>query len=300
MKWTVLLLLAAMACHPAATDEDDVEKPPAKKEEKKEPIGIVTAALLPAANAQPQLLGYATVVDLSELFASASQYAAADAQRQQAAAHLQSTNAELARQRLLNADDHNISDRAVQETAAAAATDAAAVRAAEASVHAAENAARQRWGAVLAHGVIADAPWARGLASGDTAVLEVAFNGDGPPPATVRVQARTARYLAAAPRVNARLLRASHYYLASPASEFPVGLSIDLYGSPATANGVVVPAAAVVWVNGAATVFVEDRPSHYAPHTIGAATHVPGGYVETSLPAGTRVVVQGAQQLAAE
>lgn len=295
MRWTALLLLAAVACRQA---DETAAAPEPKKEAAA--IGIVTAALAPATNVQPQLIGYATVVDLSELFASASQYAAADAQLQQAAAHLQSTNAELQRQRVLNADDHNISDRVLQETASAAASDAASVRAAEASVRAAQSAARQRWGAVLANGVIGNAPWARGLASGDTAVLEVAFNGDGPPPATIQVQSRTAHYLARTPRVNARLLRASHYYLAAPASEFPVGLTIDLHAVPASVNGVIVPAAAVVWVNGAATVFVEDRPSHYEPHTITASTHVAEGYVETSLAPGTRVVVQGAQQLAAE
>jgi hypothetical protein len=100
--------------------------------------------------------------------------------------------------------------------------------------------------------------------------------------------------------VNARLLRASHYYLASPASEFPVGLTIDLHGTASNSTGVIVPAAAVVWLNGVATVFVEDRPSHYEPHPIAATNHVPEGYVETSLTPGTRVVVQGAQQLAAE
>lgn len=297
MRSIAFLLLAVMACHPAAVDEDDAAASTPKP--KQPSLGIVTAELRPATNVQPQLIGYATVLDLSELFASASQVAAADAQRQQAAAHLQSTNAELRRQRVLNADDHNISDRVLQETAAAAAFDAASVHAAEVSLRAAQNAAQQRWGATLANGVIANAGWAHGLANGGTSVLEVAFNGDGAPPATVQVQSRTARHLARTPRVNARLLRASHYYLVAPASEFPIGMTIDLHGSAST-RGVIVPAAAVVWVNGAATVFVEDKPSHYEPHTITAASHVAGGYLDTSLPPGTRVVVQGAQQLAAE
>jgi multidrug efflux system membrane fusion protein len=294
VRRTAFLLLAVVACHRA----DEAAAPETKQQQA--PIGIVTAALLPAKNIPSQLIGYATVLDVSELFAAASQSAMADAQRQQAAAHLQSTRAELERQRVLNADDHNISDRALQETAATAASDAAAVQAADASLRAAQNAARQRWGAVLANGVLADAAWARGLADGDTAVLEVAFIADGAPPATVRVQSRTARYLARTPRVNARLLRASHYYLVAPASEFPVGMTIDLHASAANANGVLVPASAVVWVNGVATVFVEDKPSHYEPHAISAAEHGAEGYIDTSLAPGTRVVVQGAQQLAAE
>jgi hypothetical protein len=296
MRWAAFLLLAAMACHQAAAPDDDAKE--AESKSVKAPIGIVTAELQPSTNVKPQLIGYATVVDVSELFASAAQYAAAAAQRQQAAAHFESTSAELQRQRVLNADDHNISDRAVQETAAVAASDAAAVRAAEASLSATRNAARQRWGTVLADGVMANADWARGLASGQAALLEVAFNTDAVPPSTIRAQSHTARYLAATRRADARLLRASHYYLAAPASAFPTGMTIEVGASAGSPSAAIVPASAVIWVNGTATVFVEDLPAHYAPHTITAATHVPEGYVETSLPAGTRVVVQGAQQLA--
>jgi len=101
------------------------------------------------------------------------------------------------------------------------------------------------------------------------------------------------------PRVNARLLRASHYYLIAPASAFPVGMTIDIRGTRASAKGVVVPASAVVWVNGVATVFVEDTPEHYSKHPISATTHVPEGFIEASLAPGTRVVVEGAQQLLA-
>jgi multidrug efflux system membrane fusion protein len=313
MRAALLLSLAIVACNRASTDEHGVREPqlppssvPAAPQDTKAAAaaaalqdGIVVAALAPATNIQPQLIGYATVLDLSELFASASQYEAAQAQREQAAAHLQSTNAELQRQRVLNADNRNVSDRAVQETAATAASDAAAVRAAEASLRAAENAARQRWGAALASGVIRNAAWARGLARGDSALLEVAFSADGPPPATIQVQSRTARYLAQTPRVNARLLRASHYYLVAPGSQFPVGMTIDIHGNPASSNGVIVPATAVVWIDGAAAVFVEASPGKYEKHPIAATTHVPAGFLETSLAPGTRVVVQGAQQLVA-
>jgi hypothetical protein len=292
----VVTLFAVLSCR----GEQPADHPPTPPPEATaKTAGIVVAALQPATNVQTELIGYATVLDLSDLFASASQYASAEAQRQQAAAHWQSTNAELERLRILNADNHNVSDRAVQEMAATAASDAAAVRAAEASLRAAESAARQRWGAVPANGVIHNVAWAGGLIRGDTALLEVAFSADGPPPPSISVQSRTARYLAQTPRVNARLLRASHYYLAGPASTFPVGMTIDIQGRPAGVKGVVVPATAVVWVNGVATVFVEDTPEHYSKHPISAATHVAEGFIETSLAPGTRVVVQGAPQLLA-
>jgi multidrug efflux system membrane fusion protein len=297
-SFAALLLLLFLACHRAAAPESVTAAETAPQKEAN--LGVVVASLDAAPAVTGEVLGYATVLDLTELFASASQYASADAQRQQAAAHLQSTSAELQRQRVLNADDHNVSDRAVQETAALVAADAGAVRAAEVSLRAAENAARQRWGAVVASGVIRNAAWAQGLSAGQTALLEVAFSADGPPPATLTIESHNAHYLAQTPRVNARLLRPSHYYLAGPASAFPVGMTIDIQGTSGRQGGVVVPNAAVVWVDGVATIFIEDKPGHYEKRAISAATHVPAGFVETSLAPGTRVVVQGAQQLLAE
>jgi hypothetical protein len=295
-------LLLTLACHKAeapapvtATEAPAIDT---------KTNGIVVAALQPAANVTTGTIGYATVVDLTDLFASASQYAAAQAQRQQAAARVQSSNAELARQRILNADNHNISDRALQETAAGAASDAATLHGADTSLTSIDNAVRQRWGTVLANGVLRQTAWARGLLRGDSALLEVAFSTAGAPPATISVQSstgqqRSARFIGTAPRVDARLQRAAYHYLAGPASEFPVGMSIELAGRTGATSGVLVPASAVVWANGVATVFVEESAGHFTAHPIDASARAAEGFV-VDLPPGTRVVVEGAQQLLSE
>jgi hypothetical protein len=63
---------------------------------------------------------------------------------------------------------------------------------------------------------------------------------------------------------------------------------------------VLVPKDAVVWHGPQALVFVEDRPGHYVQHPISAQTPLDGGFIETSLQPGTRVVTAGAQQLLSE
>jgi multidrug efflux system membrane fusion protein len=297
-------IVALIACHrgesaPAAQSVDTATDTATDTAQEN---GILAVALQPASQASPSVIGYATVLDASELFSAVDQYVGADGRRRQFAAQLEASRAALARQQILNADDKNVSDRAVQEAAAAAAADAASLRAAEASSAAIESAARQRWGATIASGSIHGSAWSRALLRGDAALVELAFTGDAPPPATLTLQSaahrpRTARFLAVSPRVDARLQRAAYDYLVSPAAEFPVGLSIEVTGRADAAAGVLVPTRAVVWDNGTATVFVEDRAGHYAPRPISAAVRVDEGFIERDLPPGTRVVVAGAQQL---
>jgi hypothetical protein len=311
MKKAFIFLILALACGPKSeeapseeakttSDESSVTMPRATAQQN----GITVAALQPASQQSTVVIGNATVVDVTDLVNAASQHAAALAQRDQAAAHLQASRATLERLRALNADDHNVSDRAVQEAAAAASADEASVRSADVSALAAEAAARQRWGSVLARGIIAGAPWARQLASREAVLIEAAFTSEGAPPQQIQITGAmgrpvTARHLAVSPRVDARLQKAVHDYLA-PASELPIGLITSIHAPLASQGGVLVPKDAVVWHGPQALVFVEDRLGHYVQHPITAQTPLDGGFIETSLQPGTRVVIAGAQQLLSE
>lgn len=311
MKKTFCFLLSAFClfCAPkpeesqpskTTSDETSVTMP----HETAQQNGIIAVALQPASQQSTVIIGNATVVDVTDLVNAASQYAAALAQRDQAAAHLQASRAALERLRALNADNHNVSDRAVQEAAAAAASDEASVRSADVSALAAEAAARQRWGAVLARGIIGSAAWARQLASREAVLVEAAFTNETAPPQQIQITGAMgrpvrARHLAVSPRVDARLQKPVHDYLA-PASELPVGLITNIHAPLASHGGVLVPKNAVVWHGPQALVFVEDRPGHYVQHPISAQTPLDGGFLETSLQPGTRVVTAGAQQLLSE
>ncbi|MEA2337899.1 MAG: hypothetical protein QOE82_1906 [Thermoanaerobaculia bacterium] len=311
MRKALVLLFLVLACGPKSgeplaeaakttSDESSVTLP----RETAQQNGITVVALQPASQQSAVIIGNATVVDVTDLVNAASQYAAALAQRDQAAAHLQASRATHERLRALNADNHNVSDRAVQEAAAAAASDEAGVRSADVSALAAEAAARQRWGAVLARGIIGGAPWARQLASREAVLVEAAFTGEGAPPEQIQITGAmgrlvTARHLAVSPRVDARLQKPVHDYLA-PAAELPVGLITNIQAPLASRGGVLVPKEAVVWHGPQALVFVEDRPGHYVQHPISAQAPLDGGFLETSLQPGARVVTAGAQQLLSE
>jgi hypothetical protein len=282
-----------------ATDESSVTM----REETAKQNGITVVSLEPVSARMAMPIGNATVADVTDLVSAASQYAAAVSQREQAAAHLTASRATLDRLRLLNADNHNVSDRAVQEAEAAAAADEATVRAADVSAQAAESAARQRWGTTLARGIVSGAPWARQLAARDLVLVEAAFTSDMAPPAQIQVNGAmqrpvTARYLAVAPHVDARLQRPVHDYLA-PSAELPVGLITTIH-APVRGSGVFVPKDAVVWNGAQALVFVEDKPGHYVQQAVSADTPLEGGFAETNLKPGTRIVTAGAQQLLSE
>ncbi|HUR81436.1 MAG TPA: hypothetical protein VM733_11755 [Thermoanaerobaculia bacterium] len=304
------LLILPMACAPK-TDESEAE---AKTESDASSVtlpaatvrqnGITVAVLQPASPRASVAIGNATVVDVTELVNAAGQIATAMAQRDGAAARLRASRAELERLRGLNADDHNVSDRAVQEAAAAAAADEASVRTAEVSASAAEASARQRWGAVLARGVAGGAPWARQLASRDAALVEVVLTTDAAPPRQLAIDGAmgrpvAARYLTVSPRVDARLQKPVHDYLA-PAAELPVGFVTTIRAALPANGGALVPKSAVVWYGAQALVFVEDRPGHYVQRPVTTATPVEGGFLETTVAPGTRVVITGAQQLLSE
>lgn len=303
-------LLLLVACGPkeevrsdetsAATTDASSVTLPAKTVEQN---GITVVAVQPVSTQAAVAIGNATVVDVTDLVNAASQYAAAASQREQAAAHLTASRAALERLRALNADNHNVSDRAVQEAAAAAATDEASVRAADVSASAAEGAARQRWGSTLARGMVHNAPWARQLAARDSVLIEAAFTDDVAPPGQIQImgargRAVTAHYLAMSPRVDARLQKPVHDYIA-PASELPVGLITTIH-APLRTGGVFVPKEAVVWNGTQAFVFVEDRAGHYVQQPINASSPLDGGFLETTMKPGTRLVTAGAQQLLSE
>jgi hypothetical protein len=297
------LLLSAFSCSPkpeasetakTTSDETAVSMP----QETAKQNGITVVALQEA-HATSVAIGNATVVDVTDLVNSASQYAAALAQRDQASAHLQASRATLARLRTLNTDARVVSDQAVQDAAAAAASDEANVRAADVSARAAETAARQKWGATLAHGIINNAPWARQLTARESVLVEVAFTNEGPAPAQIQINGVAAQHLAVSPRVDARLQKPVHDYIA-PAAELPVGLITTINAPLASHGGVLVPKDAIVWNGPQALVFVEDKPGHYVQHPIDARTPLDNGFLETSLTPGTRVVTTGAQQLLSE
>jgi hypothetical protein len=69
----------------------------------------------------------------------------------------------------------------------------------------------------------------------------------------------------------------------------------------ASGRGVVIPEAAVVWLQGKAWVYQRTDPNTFVRHEIAPDHAGPdGGYVVTGLPSDAQIVVRGAQMLLSE
>jgi hypothetical protein len=65
-------------------------------------------------------------------------------------------------------------------------------------------------------------------------------------------------------------------------------------------EGVLIPPSAVVWKDGKAWVYVERGEGSFVRKQVSADAQAVGSFVVSNLPAGTRVVVRGAQLLLSE
>lgn len=251
-------------------------------EETLKKIGIATTTL-GAVTTNEELQAFGDVVDVKDLADFANQYAAARAQQQQAAAKAAFDERELQRLSALNADNKNVSDRAVQEAAAAVAADSGQAAAAAASIQGARAAAVQRFGAA----VVDNESLLLDLVAMRKVLIELALPaGVAPPPAAAISDVR-ATLLAPAPRVDPRLQGRTFFYLA-PGGKLSAGMNVEarIPTSRGMARVVVPPEAVVSW-QGRSWIYVRRAPTKFA--RIDAAAH-----------AGDEVVTTGAQQLLSE
>lgn len=246
-------------------------------------IGLVTTRLNATTTTQ-EVDAFGDVLDVKELADIASQAAAARAQQQQAAAKAAFDERELERLRALNADNKNVSDRAVQEAAANVAGDRAQAQSAAVSLQAAHAAAVQRFGSAVAD----NAALMDNLIAMREVLIELAVPPGVAPPRTVSISGVNATLVSVAPRVDPKLQGRPFFYLA-PAGALSAGMNVT--ARIATAGGVsrvVVPPDAVVSWEGRSWIYVRRAADKFARIDAGAAK------------AGDEVVTTGAQQLIGE
>ena len=272
--------------------------------ETQEKIGLTTSKA-GASKQSEELQLFGTVVDVQELAAAANQIAAARSQYDQAMAKGTYDRAELTRLKALNADNKNVSDRAVQESAAAVASDDAAVKSAASALDASINAARQRFGSVIGTGLQQQAGIAEHLLSMERTLVQVAMPVGTSAPHTLKIAAPdgstvSADFIGIAPRVDPRLQGASYFYLA-PGGKLAAGMNVTArFAGSQSVAGTVAPSDAVVSFQGKSWLYIKRDPTHFVRREVSIATPVSGGFFVTNVPAGTDVVTGGAQQLLSE
>lgn len=169
------------------------------------------------------------------------------------------------------------------------------------------TALRAGWGTQVAALAQAESGPIAALERGEALLVE--FVADGEPSATVQVAASEARTEAAAAQVigpGAAALggaRGTSWLAVTPAGALRPGMPVTVWIPRATrgVDGVLLPAAAVVWHRGAQWYYVADDATHFSRHALGNALAYGRDYL---LPAARApqgpVVLRGAQLLLAE
>ncbi len=271
---------------------------------------IRTAPLAPTKQ-RAELRGFATVLDLQPLGADRVAYAQARSELAQAQAALAVSSRELERTRILNRDDKNLSDKALDAAQASQRADRARAQAADMSAHLLADAARQRWGPVMAGWFATDGAPLQRLLSLQDVLLRVALPAGAtsmPFPETVRIAVGpddfvTAHLVSVAPQVDPQLQGATALYRTAAVDGLQPGRSVDLWlpRGDGTRSGAVVPQAAVVWWQGRAWAYLQQNPTRFVRREIDTGTPVAGGYfVSDPQVAGRHGVVVGAQLLLSE
>ncbi len=271
--------------------------------------GIATITLSKAPH-QAQVQAYGLVIDLQQLTDLSNSYANAKAQLGTVQAKLNASRAEYDRSQKLYESRQLISAAQLQTAEAAFRVDEANLTAAQSLVQTLAATAQQTWGIVLGRAVVDNAPMLSSLVERRDILIQVTLapgESVSEPPTTALIQAdnglrTTARFVSLAPKTDPRIQGISFLYIAPAQSGLLPGMNILAFLSSGTmVDGTNVPAAAIVWWQGRAWIYVRTGPETFVRREI--ATDTPastGGYVVKGLPSNAEVVTQGAQMLLSE
>lgn len=260
--------------------------------------------------AQEAVVGYGTVLDPAPLTELSTHYLAAESEVATATAKLAVSRAAFERAKILYKDRQNISAAQLEGAEGSFAVDKAVLDAAQSHLRSVAAGARQAWGSVLGAALIERGELITRLIAREDYLVKVtlpsgAAVAQAPETATVRIgraKALQLAYLSPATTVDPRLQGIAYLYRAAADSALLPGMNLAVHLLvEADADGVVVPEAAVVWLQGKAWVYLRTDPTTFVRRDITPDHAGPGGgYVVTGLPADAQIVVRGAQMLLSE
>jgi multidrug efflux system membrane fusion protein len=247
----------------------------------------------------------ATVLDLQPLLILSAQLQSLHAKVLAADAAAKAASAQATRSQALYRQDGNASLRDMQTAEAAAAAARAQRMTARAEEAAARIGARLQWGTVLAK-LAGNGPQALSdYADGRAVLLEVVLpNGTrAPAGASSQVwsasgQPLTASLLDSSPRTDAVVQGPTFFYRAMAAGlRSGQRLSATVPLDAAVQQGVIVPAAAVIWYAGQPWVYVEASAGHFQRRPLVQARLAQDWFETSGFHAGEKVVVRGGELL---
>jgi hypothetical protein len=270
----------------------------------------ITVVSLTATSHREEFRAYGIVLPVQELVDLRNSFTSAKAQVEKYRASVEASRREYERLKALHEDSRNISDKVFQAAEATWRSDEANVRAAEEALHALEGTARQQWGTVITRWLFDESPaFDRLLRQDDTLIQVTLPSGTSllSSPQTALVEAASGTSVSAtlvspSPRTDPRIQGMSFFYVALSQIGLLPGMNVSAYLPVGPqVQRVVVPATAVVWLQGKAWVYVQKDAEHFARREISTGTPVKDGwFIVKGLSAGDRVVVSGAQLLLSE
>lgn len=274
---------------------------------------IKTSPLKSSAH-QARVSSYGTVVSIDSLLELRSRYMSANAEAEILRSSLVRNKAEYQRLNLLNQDDKNISDKALALAQTNVEADIAKVAATESSARNIAASMRQNWGETLTRIATSNSTGGlmQRLINGQDVLIQVTlpFDAADPQPnSSIQVapsafpsRKMTATFLSMAPLSNNTIQGKTYFYHAK-ATDLRAGMQVNvlLNTSGSQTNGVIIPAAAVVWYGGKPWVYRQQSQEQFSRVPISTDIELDNGWFYTgSLKAGDAVVTSGAQLLLSE
>lgn len=247
-----------------------------------------------------------TILNLQPILDLESTYSTAVMNVAKTRAAASASLAEYERLEKLNRDGKNASDHAVEMARAAYQSDTAAEQEADRALAIAKSSIGIRWGRALAKWVEQGSPELNALLSQRELLLQVTMpaglRGAAPSSAAVSLPDNSrvlAHLISALPQLDPRLQSPSYLYIVSARAGLTPGMNLSIFLPTEPAQtGVVIPTSAVVWWQGNAWCYVEEKPNAFARQEVPTNDPVNDGwFVSQGFASGTRVVTEGAQAL---
>ena len=275
--------------------------------------GIKTSAIK-AVKFEGEVKSYGNVVNIDGLLEAKSQYLNLTSELNLSNASLLQNKAQYERLKALNADDKNVSDRAVQEALALVNADNAKLNATTQQIKQLKETTQHKWGEALAQIAFSTKLPAhlQQLLNRKNALIQV-----GLPISTVSpkegssiqitpLNANNAQikaiYISPATQSDQSGLGKTFYYSA-PADLLRIGMRVNAEVDPIANDakqGVVIPNNAVVWYAGSAWAYFQHDETHFVRKPIATDTEIEEGWFSQTIAPNSVVVTNGAQLLLSE
>lgn len=263
-----------------------------------------------------KITSYGTVVSIDGLLDLRSRYQTAKAEASITRASAHNSNAEYQRLKTLNADDKNVSDRAVAAAEATIKSDQARVLASESAANNIRDAMRQQWGDVLTNTAL-QSQVNKPLLSENAVLIQILLPYDAvepKPSSTLAISIADtpnskpiiATFVSRSPNIDSNLQGKTYFYRASN-NALRIGMRV-IATTPTIStnnqqqtNGVIVPNTAVIWYGGKAWVYLKLSVDKFTRKPVSTEIEVNGGWFNQGvLKANDEVVTSGAQLLLSE